>query len=114
MESHKKLSDGPSQIYVDIDETICFYPDENRAYETAIPNYDFIKKINQLYDQGNIITYWTARGSSKPNDILRYSYIENLTKTQLNEWGCKHHFLKIGKPGYDILIDDKTKRIEEI
>ena len=38
-----------------------------------------------------------------------------LTKNQLNKWGCKYHHLSVGeKPHYDLLICDKTKRIEEI
>jgi hypothetical protein len=49
-------------IYVDIDETICFY-DGERNYENAIPNLENIKKIRILYDQGHTITYWFAGGS---------------------------------------------------
>jgi hypothetical protein len=37
------------------------------------------------------------------------------TKAQLDNWGCKYHNLSVGeKPHYDLLICDKTKRIEEI
>ena len=37
------------------------------------------------------------------------------TLKQLNEWGCKFHDLIIGnKPHFDLVIDDKAKRIEEI
>lgn len=95
-------------IYVDIDETICYYDDE-RDYNLAKPLYDNIKKINKLYDEGNSITYWTARGS-----VTKIDWLET-TKNQLNEWGCKYHNLSVGeKPPYDLLICDKTKRIEEI
>jgi len=95
-------------IYVDIDETICFYEGE-RSYEKAIPNFDNIKKICILYDEGHIITYWTARGSVTGIDWY------DVTKRQLDEWGCKYHHLSVGeKPPYDLLICDKTKRIEEI
>ena len=95
-------------IFVDIDETICFYK-EKREYPLAIPNLANIKKINTLYDKGNQITYWTARGS-----VTGINWYE-LTKSQLNEWGCKYHHLSVGKkPDYDLLICDKTKRIEEI
>jgi len=39
----------------------------------------------------------------------------NLTKEQLEKWECKYHELSVGeKPNYDLLICDKTKRIEEI
>ena len=97
------------RIWVDIDETICFYEGVKRLYKNAIPKYNNIDKINKLYDEGNHITYWTARGSTSGND-----YYE-LTKKQLVDWGCKYHELRTGeKPYYDLLICDKTKRIEEI
>jgi len=95
-------------IYVDIDETICLYNGE-RDYEKAIPIIENIKKICILYEQGNKITYWTARGSVTGIDWY------DLTKKQLDSWGCKYHNLIVGeKPAYDLLICDKTKRIEEI
>jgi hypothetical protein len=95
-------------IYVDIDETICFY-ELDRDYKKAIPNFDNIKKINILFEQGHNITYWTARGSVTGIDFY------DLTLQQLNAWGCKYHKLITGeKPAYDLLICDKTKRIEEI
>jgi len=95
-------------IYVDIDETICFYKKE-RNYNLAIPIVENINKINKLYDQGNKITYWTARGS-----VTKIDWYE-VTKKQLDSWGCKYHDLSVGeKPPYDLLICDKTKRIEEI
>jgi hypothetical protein len=68
-----------------------------------------IAKINKLYEEGNEITYYTARGTVTGIDWL------DITKNQLNKWGCKYHKLNIGnKPDYDLLICDKTKRIEEI
>ena len=95
-------------IYVDIDETICYY-DEERDYKLALPIHNNISKINKLYDEGNKITYWTARGS-----VTKIDWLE-ITKKQLKEWGCKYHHLSVGeKPPYDLLICDKTKRIEEI
>jgi hypothetical protein len=95
-------------IYVDIDETICFYEGE-RNYPDAKPNLNNIKKINNLYNEGHSITYWTARGSVTKIDWYK------TTKNQLKIWGCKYHNLSVGeKPPYDLLICDKTKRIEEI
>ena len=95
-------------IYVDIDETICFYSGD-RDYKKAEPNLENIKKINILYDEGNTITYWTARGSVTGIDWY------DVTKQQLDSWGCKYQKLITGeKPAYDLLICDKTKRIEEI
>lgn len=96
------------KVYVDIDETICFYEGE-RYYPFAIPNKENIAKINKLYDEGHQIIYWTARGTVTKIDWL------SITKKQLNKWGCKFHHLSVGeKPAYDLLICDKTKRIEEI
>ena len=95
-------------FFVDIDETICFY-EGKREYPLAVPNMDNIAKINKLYDEGHTITYWTARGAISKIDWY------DLTETQLNEWGCKYHHLSVGnKPHYDLLICDKTKRIEEL
>ena len=98
----------PLKVYVDIDETICFYKGK-RNYPNAVPYIENIAKINKLYDEGHEITYWTARGSVTGIDWLE------ITANQLNEWGCKYHHLSVGeKPPYDLLICDKTKRIEEI
>ena len=32
----------------------------------------------------------------------------SLTLKQLNKWGLKFHKLLMGKPSYDIIIDDKA------
>ena len=96
------------KIFVDIDETICFY-DGERHYPDAIPNMENIAKINKLYEEDNYIVYWTARGAVTGIDWLE------TTADQLDEWGCQYHELSVGeKPDYDLLICDKTKRIEEI
>lgn len=102
-----KNTDKVKIIYVDVDETICKTP-ESRRYEDATPISDNIKKINQLYDEGNTIVYWTSRGSRKQIDWTE------LTTKQLAEWGCRYNELRLDKPYYDLFIDDKTLRIEEI
>ena len=98
-------------IYVDIDDTICDYDVEsdNTDYNNARPIWMNIDKINELYDDGHDITYYTARGSGTGIDWYK------ITLHQLMDWGCKHHKLITGhKPPYDLMICDKTKRIEEI
>jgi hypothetical protein len=90
-------------IYVDIDETIC-------RRETSVDfgvTHDY-SKINKLYDEGNTIVYWTARGSRKQIDWTE------LTKNQLEEWGAKYNELRVDKPFYDLFIEDKSLRIEEL
>jgi uncharacterized HAD superfamily protein len=48
------------RYFVDIDGTIC--TNTNGKYEKAVPFPSNIKKVNDLYDEGNEIIYWTARG----------------------------------------------------
>lgn len=93
-------------IYVDIDGTIC---SSENDYNNSKPDKNSIQKINDLYDKGNIIVYYTARGQKSKKDWTE------LTKKQLKDWGCKYHELIMNhKPHYDLLICDKSKRIEEI
>ena len=116
MEFHeaKRFSDHKEQkvALVDIDETVCFYSGKRR-YNLSEPNYKNIAKVNRLYDEGWKIVYWTARGSVSNVDYTKH------TESQLNEWGCKYHELITGtspnpKPHFDLVIDDKAKRIEEL
>ena len=96
------------KIFVDIDDTICHYKNysENSSgpkdYSLAIPYPDRISKINKLFDEGNEIIYWTARGT------VTQKLWFNLTYEQLLRWGCKFHELRMGKPAYDLFIDDKN------
>ena len=95
------------KVYIiDIDGTICtqnHFNNNMRDYKQAKPLKKRIKKLNELFEKGNQIHYWTARGSLSGIDHLE------LTKTQLNEWGCKYSSLRVGdKPHYDVWIDDKA------
>lgn len=89
-------------IYIDIDNTICRLLDSNKNYVHAEPINDRILKINNLYDQGNTIIYWTARGTKSGIDW------RTLTEEQLKKWGAKYTELIFGKPVYDLFIDDKN------
>ena len=94
-------------IYVDIDGTIC--ETDGADYENSKPRYEQIDKINKLYDEGNEIVYWTARGGTTGID---WGY---LTELQLGDWKCKWSRIETKKkPHYDLYICDKSKRIEEI
>uniref|UniRef100_A0A6C0LXH7 FCP1 homology domain-containing protein n=1 Tax=viral metagenome TaxID=1070528 RepID=A0A6C0LXH7_9ZZZZ len=93
------------KIFVDIDDTICFYKKEEGTkmdYSKAIPYLERINKINKLYDEGHKIIYWTARGS------VTQKLWFNITYEQLKSWKCKFHELRMGKPAYDLFIDDKN------
>ena len=87
-------------IYVDIDNTIC--QTKGMDYELVTPNYENINKVNQLYDDGNEIIMWTARGTLSENNWFTITY------KQLKQWNVKFHELRMGKPAYDLLIDDKA------
>jgi dTDP-glucose 4,6-dehydratase len=87
-------------IYVDIDDTICKTNDTD--YANAVPKQIAIDKVNDLYDKGHYITMWTARGTITGIDWY------NLTFQQLKKWGVKFHQLKMGKPAFDLFIDDKV------
>ena len=65
-ESKKLEADDVKVALVDVDETVCFYPDKRR-YDEAVPNKENIAKINKLYDEGWKILYWTARGGKNLN-----------------------------------------------
>jgi hypothetical protein len=91
---------------VDIDETICHYPDE-RVYEQAQPYTHRIEHFNKLLEEGHDVIYWTARGSTTGIDYTK------LTHSQLEAWGAKYTRLMMGKPHYDYFICDKAINVDE-
>lgn len=95
-------------IYIDIDGTICSQTKSD--YKNAKPFKSVIKKINQLYNKGNIIVFYTARYMNRKNnnveEVYRYGY--QFTYNQLMSWGLKFHELKMGKPQFDILVDNRV------
>ena len=118
-ESNRLASEGERKVaLVDIDETICFYSGK-RSYNLAEPSKENIAKINKLYDEGWHIVYWTARGGSEQSKKDGKCYYD-FTWKQLESWGCKFNDLSTGtkgkhiKPPYDLVVDDKAKRIEEL
>jgi hypothetical protein len=90
---------------VDIDGTICANSDGD--YANSVPYTDRITQINQLYDSGHTVIYWTARGMNSGKDH------NELTHKQLSEWGCKCHEIRMRKPVYDVWIDDKAISLKE-
>lgn len=91
-------------IFVDIDDTICFRNEDKVEldYTNSIPYPERIDKINKLYNEGHTIIYWTARGTKTGKNWFKITY------KQLTEWGCLFHELRMGKPVYDLFIDDKN------
>jgi hypothetical protein len=98
---------------VDIDGTIC--SSLPGAYAQAIPNFERIAQINKLYETGNTIIYFTARGmgsNKNDTDAAKMRWLE-LTESQLEKWGAKYHELFLGKPAGDFYIDDKAVHSDE-
>jgi histidinol phosphatase-like enzyme len=93
-------------VFIDIDETICDTP-ENRDYTLSVPIKENIEKANKLYDEGHTIVYWTARGSVSGRDLTE------LTNQQIKDWGVKCHEVRLGKPYYDLFIDDKNMNTKD-
>ena len=85
----------------DLDGTLC--TNTYGKYNEAIPFHDNINKLNNLFDEGNVIIIETARGASTNIDWT------DLTSAQLEEWGVKYTKLRVGKKiEADIYIDDKA------
>jgi quercetin dioxygenase-like cupin family protein len=90
--------------YIDLDNTLC--RTEDRDYENSTPIQDRIDYVKSLKDAGHNVTIWTARGSKSG---INY---EELTKKQLSDWNVQYDNLLLGKPAYDIYIDDKSFNVD--
>jgi len=90
--------------YIDLDNTLCRTIETD--YENSTPILERIEYVNSLKNDGNNITIWTARGSKSG---INY---EELTKSQLEKWNIKYDKLLLGKPPYDIYLDDKSFNID--
>ena len=84
----------------DLDGTLCTLTDGK--YETAEPLTDRITKVNKLFEEGHTILIFTARGATSKRDL------RDFTVQQLKDWGLKYERLIMGKPHFDLLVDDKA------
>jgi hypothetical protein len=95
-------TDGVSTVTVyciDIDGTLC--TNTEGSYEEAQPFPDRIAQVNRLYEEGHIITLFTARGSTTGIDW------RVLTEEQMSVWGVRYHELILGKPFAHVYVDDR-------
>ena len=91
---------GGKRFVFDIDGVIAMKR-EDLDYAQAEPNERMISVINQLYDWGNEIVLFTARGYVTGIDW------EGVTRQQMDLWGVKYNELHMGKPNADFYVDDK-------
>lgn len=96
----EKFKTGGKRFVIDIDGVIAKF-DPNLDYASADPNEPMIKAINKLYDMGNEIIIFTARGYVTGKDW------RTVTEDQFARWGLKYHELHFGKPNADYYVDDK-------
>ena len=66
--------------------------------------------IPYLQDNGFEIIIYTSRYMGRFNSDIKkvYDHGFDFTKKQIENWGVKYHKLLLGKPSYDIIIDDKS------
>lgn len=95
-------------ICFDIDQVIC--RTKKNFYTKSKPKIKTIKFINRLYEEGYNIKIFTARymGTYKENiNIIKKKYYKK-TFNQLKKWGLKFNKLYMGKPSFDLFVDDKS------
>lgn len=92
VEKVKEVEKAPSNkvFLIDIDGTVGddIKNEDSHLYATANHFPDALEIINKWYDEGNVITFFTAR-ESKDREV---------TETWLNEKGFKYHGLVMDKP----------------
>lgn len=106
-ESYLKFSNGGKTFVFDIDGVIAEF-NESLKYDESVPNQKVINSVNWLYERGNKIVLFTARGYKTGIDW------EEVTRSQMKDWGVKYHELKMGKPDADYYIDDKALLINNL
>jgi hypothetical protein len=92
----------------DMDGVIC--DTKKNYYSASKPIKKAIKKINEIYSEGNIVIIFTARFMGRSNENINVAKKRGyqLTYKQLKAWNVKFHRLIFGKPSFDYIIDDKS------
>jgi hypothetical protein len=100
------MSDSKKRICFDLDGVLC--SQTGGRYEDAIPNNEAIEVVNGLYHNGFRIIIHTARfmGRNDQNVIAAYKEGYEFTRRQLDQWGVRYHDLFLGKPSFDVVVDD--------
>ena len=91
-----------------LDNVIC--PTKKNNYKQSKPIKKSVKIVNDLFSNGFTIKIFTARFMGRSNDNARKARLNGykLTKLQLKKWKVNYHKLIMGKPSYDLIIDDKS------
>ncbi len=106
-EEYIKISKGNKTFVFDIDGVVAKIQ-KDLDYALSEPNERMVKIINKLYEYGNKIVLFTARGYVTGKDWSQ------VTKEQMQRWGVKYHELKFGKPNADYYVDDRMISLERL
>jgi hypothetical protein len=94
------------KIAFDLDGILCHgYP-----YTEAKPFDGAAELLVRLKKAGHHVTIFTARGMGRnKNDVgSAQGQLALLTLNQLRDWGFTYDAFLMGKPSYDLFIDDKA------
>ncbi|MFK8056039.1 MAG: phosphoheptose isomerase [Saprospiraceae bacterium] len=84
------LAEGVKNFLVDIDGTVCddVPNEEPERMSTVLPYPDALQMVNQWYEEGHIITFFTSRTSDTREVTIEW----------LDRHGFKYHDLLMDKP----------------
>tara|TARA_B110000114_G_C14743326_1_gene257983 strand:- start:138 stop:488 length:351 start_codon:yes stop_codon:yes gene_type:complete len=95
-------------ICFDLDNVLCKTRKSN--YIKSIPLKKNINLVNDLFNSGFYIKIFTARymGRNNDNRLKAIKQAKKITEIQLKKWKINYHKLILGKPSFDIYVDDKS------
>ncbi len=94
-------------ICFDLDGVICLTKKNNyRSSKPIRKNINFINKLIKNYE----IIIFTSRYMGRNNDVQKKAIKQGyeFTKSQLKKWKVNYSKLILGKPSYDLYVDDKN------
>lgn len=106
-EEYIRITSGGKRFVFDIDGVIA-KPTKDNDYGKAEPDVKMVKVINKLFELGNRIVLFTARGYVTGIDW------RETTSRQMKEWGLHYHELHFGKPNADYYVDDKMLPVSRL
>lgn len=90
-------------IGIDIDGVLTIET-AGHNYVSRTPNKKMIYKVDQWYKENHIIVIFSSRWEAD----------RSVTKKWLKDNNVKYHTLILGKPVFDLYIDDISKRPGEV
>jgi hypothetical protein len=95
-------------ICFDLDNVLC--KTRKSDYIKSKPLKKNIDLVNDLFNSGFYIKIFTARymGRNNDNRLKAIKQAKKITEIQLKKWKINYHKLILGKPSFDIYVDDKS------